>query len=223
MNYSNIISDFTWSYSRIKQFEMCPYGFLLRYIKMVPRKNLFFSDYGTFIHKIIEKYLRGELDRKSLYSYYLANFRQSVTGRAPNRDIFKTYFEQGLRYMADINFPYPHPAAVEERVDFSIEDKAFTGIIDCVAVDNGGVIILDNKSRVLKPRSSKSRPTKSDIELDSYLRQLYIYSIPVREQYGSDPVRLEFNCFRSGDIISEKFLPAGSKAVGARFHRRDHQ
>ena len=71
MKYSNIISDFTWSYSRINQFEMCPYAFLLNYIKHTPKKPLFFSDYGSFIHKLIEQYLNGELKKDELAGEYL--------------------------------------------------------------------------------------------------------------------------------------------------------
>lgn len=91
------------------------------------------------------------------------------------------------------------------RVDFFIGDKPFTGIIDCVAKDGDSIIILDNKSRALKPRSGRKKPTKSDLELDEYLRQLYLYSIPIQTEFQQYPERLEFNCFRMQQIISEPF------------------
>jgi len=157
------------------------------------------------MHKIIELYLKGELDKKDLASYYLENFRKEVKGYAPSRDIFKTYFEQGLNYLLHIDrFPYQLPLCVEEQLDFNIEDKKFTGIIDCIAKDDG-LIIVDNKSRTLKPRSKRNKPTKSDEELDAYLRQLYLYSIPVKSTFHTYPARLEFNCFRTGELISEPF------------------
>ena len=205
MKYSNIISDFTWSYSRINQFEMCPYAFLLNYVKRTPKKPMFFSDYGSFIHKLIEQYLNGELKKEELAGEYLARFKREVRGVAPNGDIFKTYFEQGLTYLSNINFPYPEPLCVEHKVEFKIGDKPFTGIIDCVAKDKDGIILVDNKSRALKARSKRKKPTKSDVELDEYLRQLYLYSIPIKNTYHRYPARLEFNCYRTGQLISEPF------------------
>lgn len=204
MKYSNIIADFTWSYSRINQFEMCPYAFLLHYIKHTPKKPLFFSDYGSFIHKLIEQYLNEELTKEELPGEYLSRFKREVLGAAPNRDIFKSYFNQGYDYLSGINFPYK-PLCVEHRVEFTVGDKPFTGIIDCVAKEKNGIVLVDNKSRALKERSKRKKPTKSDEELDNYLRQLYLYSIPIKDTFHTYPVRLEFNCYRTGQWISEPF------------------
>ena len=90
-------------------------------------------------------------------------------------------------------------------MNFSIGDNNFAGIIDCVAKDESGIVIVDNKSRALKPRSGRKKPTKADVELDEYLRQLYFYSIPIKDTFHSFPKRLEFNCFRTGQLISEPF------------------
>jgi hypothetical protein len=195
----------TWSYSRIQAFENCPYQFFLSYIKPEDEQPMFFSDYGNFMHKIIEMHLKKQLPKDSLVLYYLANFRTNIRGQAPNIKIFETYFEQGMRYLANINFPYSAPLGIEERVEFFIGEKPFVGFIDCVAEQDNSLVILDNKSRTLKLRSKKKTPTKTDKELDSYLRQLYIYSIPIKDQFHKYPDRLEFNCFRSGQLISEPF------------------
>lgn len=205
MQYSNIISNFTWSYSRIKQFEMCPYAFLLHYIKHTPKKQLFFSNYGSFVHKILERYLTGELKKSELASEYLSHFKTRVRGKAPTPEIFKSYFEQGFNYFRNINFPYKKLLAVEDKMDFEVDGNKFVGVVDCVAQDGDGLVIVDHKSRALKERSMRRKPTKTDEELDTYLRQLYLYSVPVKEKYGRFPDRLEFNCFRTGKIISERF------------------
>lgn len=57
----------------------------------------------------------------------------------------------------------------------------------------------------MKPRSSRAKPTKADEELDAYLRQLYIYSAAVEEEYGKTPKSLCFNCFRDKLFIIEPF------------------
>lgn len=205
MNYSTIISEFTWSYSRINQFEMCPYAFLLNYIKRTPKKQMFFSNYGSFIHKLIEQYLNGAIQKEDLLGEYLLRFKDEVRGSAPNGDIFKSYFQQGYSYMEHFDFPYKDPLFVEQRVSFDLDGKPFVGVIDCVVKDDKGLVILDNKSRALKPRSNRKKPTKSDDELMRYLRQLYLYSIPIKGLFHTYPDRLEFNCFRTGTLISEPF------------------
>lgn len=205
MDYSHIIDNMIWSYSRITTFESCPYRFLLRYILNLKKKRLFFSDYGLFMHSIIEKALKSELHKSELASYYLLNFRDNIFGKAPNVSIFQSYFSDGLKYLSDFQFPYKGQqiSGVESEVHFKINDKDFVGIIDVVAEDGG--VILDNKSRNLKPRSKRKKPTLSDKELDEYLKQLYIYAIATQAQYNKLPERLEFNCFREGIHISEPF------------------
>ena len=41
---------------------------------------MFFSDYGGFVHQIMEQYLQGELDEQDLSLYYLTHFREAVGG-----------------------------------------------------------------------------------------------------------------------------------------------
>lgn len=205
MKYTNIIDTFTWSYSRITQFENCKYCFLLKYIKSVKsEKRNFFSDYGKFMHLIIQKYLNGELKREELTGYYLTKYRKSIAGRAPTRSIFNNYFSQGLIYLHNIEPKNGNIIAVEKEVSFNIADKNFIGFIDVVS-DENGIILTDNKSRALKKRTNGKKQTKSDKELDNYLKQLYIYSVAIKQELGVLPSFLRFNCFRTNTIITEPF------------------
>lgn len=205
MNYSHIISDMTWSYSRITCFEQCRYKFLLKYIYEQQEDKMFFASYGSFIHKIMEMYLSGELKRDELLGYYLVNFKSNVGGKPPSQKVFKSYFEQGVEYLKNMNFPYSTDLDVESEVEFLIGENKFIGYIDCRCTDGDNLIILDHKSRNLKPRSTKGKILKTDLELDDYLRQLYIYSIPTFEKYGRYPSTLAFNCFRENLVIKEPF------------------
>lgn len=207
MKYSNIIEDMVWSYSRLTTFEDCPYRFYLNYILHEHKEPRFFSDYGSFIHKLMEQYLSGEMPREEMLPFYLRNFPTEIRGAAPSIDMYRKYLNQGVQYLETFYFPY-EPVAVEKKLDFKIGKYPFTGIIDCVAMDGDGLVILDHKSRTLSQRSGRDKPTKTDLELDKYLRQLYLYSIPVQEEFGRLPDKLVFNCFRSGEIIVEPFNTA---------------
>ena len=200
----------TWSYSRLTSFSDCPYKWFLTYLyrdeygKPLKKQSGFFAEFGSYIHLIIQMYLSGELARKDLSTYYVAHFAENVCAKAPNRKIHHNYFEQGFYYLDNISFPKRKIISVEEKMEFIFADRPWTGFIDVVS-DDGQLIITDHKSRTLKPRSKRSKPTKSDAELDDYLRQLYVYSAAVKDKYGRFPDILEFNCFRSQTMIQEPF------------------
>lgn len=203
--YAPLIEDMVWSYSRVKAFEDCPYRWYLKYIRRLPGKDMFFSDYGSFVHKLIELYFLGEKTRDELRDIYLREFRSHVKGRAPSLKVFENYFKSGLSYIQNIvPFPY-NMVAVEKRVDFKMDGIPFVGYIDYLGEKDGDLYVVDNKSRTLKPRSARASPTKADEELDAYLRQLYIYSAAVEQECGKKPKVLCFNCFRAPIFIKEPF------------------
>lgn len=206
INYAPLIDDMVWSYSRIKAFVDCPYRFYLKYIRHIHGKEMFFASYGTFMHKLIETYFKEGKSPRQLTDIYLRDFKKEVVGRAPNKTVFGNYFTGGLEYLRVIHpFPY-RPAAIEKKVDFKVNGIPFIGYIDFLGELDGSLYVVDNKSRVLKPRSKREKPTKTDEELDAYLRQLYLYSAAVEEEYGVRPHKLCFNCFRTDTFIEEPFL-----------------
>lgn len=206
--YSLITSDMTWSFSRVGCFEQCPYRFFLNYINLSPKAPMFFSDYGSFLHDILSRFYSGQLSKSQLVTYYLLNFRSSVRGAAPSQQVYLNYFHQGVEYLNNITEPSGEILAVEKAFSFSVDGLPFVGVADLLVRD-GALIIWDHKARSLKERSKRGKYTKSDEELDRYLRQLYLYSIAVRDIYGNYPDYLAFNCYRTGQIIMEPFLMDG--------------
>lgn len=204
--YRPVIEDMTWSYSRITCFDDCKYRWYLKYILEFPTDEMFFANYGKFIHGILEEYYRGNLSKDDMVSKYLVEFHNVVKGEPPNNKVFKTYFTDGLEYLKSFT-PLPYKLIdVEHKIDFKLNGKQFVGIADYIGeTDDGNLIIIDNKSRNLKPRSKGSRYTKDDETLDEYFRQLYLYAYAVCEEYGKLPGYLGFNCFRNGNVIVEPF------------------
>jgi hypothetical protein len=196
----------TWSYSRLTSFDGCPYGWYLKYIRMLrPEGEQFFSSYGSLIHECLELFLKGEATREELVTKYLTEFRKRTRGETPRSDMKLKYFENGLAYLQNLR-PFPFkPLAVEQKVDFQLDGKRFVGVIDCLAEDDTGILIVDHKSHRLKPRSRKANPTETDKELDKYLRQLYLYAVWVVRTLKKKPRKLVFNCFRDGRLIREPF------------------
>lgn len=131
ISYKPVINKMVWSHSRVKAFEMCPYGWYLKYICKLPSKELFFSSYGSFVHNLLERYYNGELAKSQLLYKYLSEFKMQVTARAPTPAIFKKYFQDGVSYFKQFQrLPY-EVKKVEEELDGEIGGVKFRGIIDC--------------------------------------------------------------------------------------------
>jgi len=203
-----------WSYSRLQQFHSCKYGWLLKYVFEVPQRRLFFSEYGKLMHELIAGALSGALTWRAAEAEFIRRFHGVLQCQEHWKCFGRTgsikagYFMDGLRYLqsSGATLEELQPLAVESYVEFEVEGHPFCGYIDLIARDTTGAItIVDHKSRALKERGG--RRVKSNALLDEYQRQLYLYSIPVAEQFGP-PEYLAFNCFRSGVLISEPFSQA---------------
>lgn len=167
---------------------------------------MFFANYGKFVHELLASFYSGEKSKTELEAEYLRDFRAQVKAYAPNKTVFKNYFVDGLNCIRRLQKPKNKVLSVENKVEFQIGDIPLIGYIDRLEEDQDGrIFVIDNKSRTLKPRSRRSKPTKSDEELDQYLKQLYLYSIPVQDQFGKPPDKLCFDCFRNQAFIEEPF------------------
>ena len=166
---------------------------------------MFYASYGSFIHKLIEKYYRGELEIAELPTAFLLGFSDQVLGERPQESVVVKYIQAGKSYFEDFR-PFPfEPLAVEEKLDFDLDGKPFTAILDFRGAADGKLAIVDNKSRDLKPRSKAGKYTAKDRELDEMLEQLYLYAHGVYRLYGEFPEWLCFNCFKTKQFIQEPF------------------
>lgn len=205
LSYRPLIEGMTWSYSRVETFESCPYKWFLKYIKKYEDEDQFFATYGSFMHKLIERFYRGELSEGQMLSTFLTDYKKEIKGQRPKANVVENYISDGVSYLKSFTrFPYKM-IDVEHKVDFKINGYPFVGYIDFLGESDSGLVIIDNKSRDLKPRSGKTKPTAKDKELDTMMRQLYIYSEAVKQEFGVLPSTLCFNCFRSSTLIQEPF------------------
>lgn len=205
MIYRPLIEGMKWSYSRAHSFEQCKYGWFLRYIHKTPKQDCFYTSYGSFMHRLIEWYHRGLFTASELVNIFIKDFSKAVEGARPGESIVRKYIKAGIDYFKTVE-PYPfNVVAVEERIEFDLDGIPMIAVIDLLGEEDGEYIIVDNKSRDLKPRSNRKTPTVNDKTLDEMLRQLYIYAGAVKSKYGKFPKRLCFNCFKNKVFIDEPF------------------
>lgn len=202
--------DWRWSYSRLRQFESCKYGWLLKYVFDIPQRKLFFSEYGRLMHELIAGALSGTTSWQAAEIQYARRLHGVLQCHGPPGSVKAGYFMEGFRYLQGNGATLAglQPLAVEPYVEFEAGGHPFCGYIDLVARNDADALcIVDHKSRALKERGG--RRVKSNALLDEYLRQLYLYSIPVAERFGPPDV-LAFNCFRSGSLITEPYSQVAS-------------
>lgn len=201
--YKPLIEKMRWSYSRITAFSQCPYGWYLKYIHKAEEEELFYASFGKFMHELLEKFYSGKALPAELEAEFFCDFADKVSGSRPNN--IDTYIQQGSRFLRELKAPDFKVLGTEKFVRFKIADKKLVGVIDLLAEDDDGVFIVDHKSHKLSKPSGRAKPTKSDEELEQYLRQLYLYSAAVEQELGVLPYKLCFNCFMNGKFIEVPF------------------
>jgi hypothetical protein len=169
------LSEFLFSFSSINTYKHCPYSFYLMYDKRVKRDGNFFSDYGNFIHSIVEAYFKGELDVWEMSSYYKNNFFNNINyDPPPLYNILNSYYNSGLKFFDNFDFDKDHYEIInsEEFIKGTIKDYKITIKPDLVFrnKETGETIIIDFKTSEIY----KNKKLDED-KLKSYKEQLSIY------------------------------------------------
>ena len=156
MIYRPLIEEMTWSYSRIECFHDCPYRWFLKYIREESEKPMFYSSYGSFMHKLLEDFYKGEISQKEMYIKFLFDFSSNVQGDRPSEKIVENYIHEGEKFIKSFS-PLPFkPIAIEKWFSFDIRGKQFQGFVDYIGELDGEIFVVDHKSRKLKKRSNRN-------------------------------------------------------------------
>jgi len=205
LSYKPFYDEMVWSNSRVQCYRDCPYQFYMKYIGKNDEQPQFYKSFGLFMHKIIEQYYTQGLSKSDMKIKFLVNYQKEVLGQRPSASISQKYIEDALKYLETFE-PLPfNMLAVEKRVEFKVGDKNCVGIIDYLGEKDGNLYIVDHKSRRLKQKSNRKKPTKNDLTIDDTLKQLYLYSKAIKDEYGVFPKALYLNCFLNRELIEQPF------------------
>lgn len=207
MNENFVLDTMTWSFSRCNY--TCLYEFDLHYIECNDVTDSFFGQFGTFCHLILQKYADGELDLFELAQYYEDHFDEEVWMDAPftkGGDLKESYFYKGLEFFENLT-PFLDEyevLGVEKEIHFQIDGHDFVGYIDLLLRENetGRIIIWDWKSGSIKllKNGEVSKAKKEQEHFLEFKRQLYLYSIPILEEYGRVDA-LHWGLFKDGNNL----------------------
>lgn len=218
-SYQPIMERMTWSFSRIETYNSCPYQFFLKYIVGASKVPLFYSSFGSFMHKLMERFYKGELKREDLVIEYLTGYQSNVKGERISEKVSTSYFEAGLRYLKSFTPFETDTIAVEKKVRFKVGDYPFVGILDYLGTCENGLFLIDHKSRDLRPRSTRLKPTKYDLLLDKMQEQLYLYCYAIEQKERLRPDYIGFNSFRTNKLIIEPYSQSKEDSTMERIER----
>lgn len=77
--YKNILDNMVWSFSSVNSYCTCPYAFKLSYIDKKEKVNNAFAEFGSFVHSLLEKYFKGEIEFFELSQMYESEYDSNVT------------------------------------------------------------------------------------------------------------------------------------------------
>jgi hypothetical protein len=203
MNNDFILDGFTWSFSKLDTYITCPKMFKDTYIDgTIKEESNAFAEFGTFGHKILEKYYRGEFEIYELGEIYEKHYNKAVISKFPRNpytDLNTTYYEAGKIYFDNFSGEFDKftVLGVEEQFETEIEGYKFTGIIDLILQDpvTNDITVVDHKS--MSKKSKKVMQYK--------YHQLYIYAKYIHDKFGEYPSNLIFNLYRILLIDEHKF------------------
>lgn len=200
-----------YSYTKLTTFEECPYQYWLNYVltpdqykkhfgnaREADKENNAFAEYGSAMHKILERYAKNELALFELEDEFAKAYSTEIKHEFPSNqyvDLAEQYYSDGMEFLSAFNgFDDYEILGVEheigEEIDFEHGDNfVLKGYIDLLyrQKSDGALVIHDWKSKA---------KFASRAEQAKYARQLYTYAIYTYRQYGVYPDILRFYCFR---------------------------
>lgn len=195
------ISDMVWSYSRLSAYYNCKWAWSRTYLQYIRGEGNFYAQSGSLMHQTLEDYASGKVDLWDLSQHYEKIYGDFVNLPAPYNkyhDMNEKRFAEAIEYLDNFEGfeDVGEIISVEKEIKITIADKyKMIGYIDLLLSKDGEYIVLDHKSR--------GKLTKKD--LADYMKQLYIYSKAVYDEFGKYPVKLILNQFNIRTLTCQDF------------------
>jgi hypothetical protein len=174
--YDFVLNNMKYSYSSATTYETCSHGFKLTYIDAEDRGNNFYGEYGSFVHLVLEKFFKNELDIFELSQFFKDNYDAYVVSPPPgfHKNAREDYFNKGLAYFEEFDF------------DKSLYD--IVGIEDSIETEFQDIKLIVKPDLILKHKETeknilidyKTANAYKNGKLDKtkmagYLKQFYLY------------------------------------------------
>lgn len=189
-----------YSYSRLNSFEQCPWAWNRTYNDGIRGLNSCFSEFGSLIHSILERYEKGELAIDRMVDAFEWEFDDAIKSpwmKTKNGTLRDSYYKQGVDFLTNYKFSdVKEILGVEEHFKVPINDWYLQGFIDLIYINNNDNLVI---------RDWKSGKNWSRDVIEDHAKQPYLYSKYISDKYGKFPDYLEFYSFRENKPHLLKF------------------
>jgi len=203
-----------YSYSRLETFEKCKLKFKYKYIdEIIPEiPKSIEAHLGTIIHETLEWFYKKIMEKTipsldEVIVHYSEKWAEESSEEKLIVNKFmkeKDYFDKGVRFLLDYYFKHQpfkdNTIATEKQVQINLDEtgeKKLVGFIDRLVhnLENNEIEIHDYKT-------ASFLPTKEDLQRN---RQLALYSIGIKEEFGKDKdIKLIWHFLAHNEKISIK-------------------
>ena len=174
--YDFILDNMRYSYSSVNSFLTCPFCFRLTYIDHEERTGNSFSDFGNLIHKIMEEFFKGTIEKDQMLSYYIAHWNEYVVNEFPQSPpgMKQNYYNAGIEFFKKFKFD-------KEAYDILFIEGEVRSVYHDIQLVVKPDLILREKSTgkciLVDYKTARMKSTKKDKEkqLEEYMRQMELY------------------------------------------------
>ena len=193
----SVLDGFRWSFSKLEVAASCPFAFKKIYMDGVKPAANPFAQLGSLCHDLLARHEQGELAVYDLLPAFLKRYPKIVNAEWPAFPL--NLEERTCQRIADYfrvfnGFPFRRILMVEEKLIGTLCDRPFSGIIDLLAEDqNGRIILVDHKTSSI----SEYRGRK----LQHHKRQLLLYAHLLRQCCHIQVDAIAFNLIKEGEWL----------------------
>ena len=210
MSYKNELDKIIWSFSPLHLYEQCPDAF---YNKKITKDEInegnFYSDSGSFIHKINADIFLNEKNLDEAINDYVNNYENNIFYKTKQSIMDKKYI-QGIEYFLNFDLKKMKEydiVGVEDKILFKIDKYSFISYIDLIlkSKKNQELYLIDHKSltHFLK---KDGKPLKNQLSnFKSYSNQMYLYCNAIYNKYNQFPTKIIWNHFFEQKITEIPF------------------
>ena len=199
----HLTADFRYSFSKLAGYLQCPRSFYLNYVmKDSEGVGNFFGEVGSWCHSLLESWAKDEIPAFLLAEEFEAGYDEHVKMAPPPfpKNLGATSHDQCLSYFENFDGfgDEWEVISVEDKFILTYEGYNISGIADLVLrhKETGAIRIIDHKT---KSAASMAK------EINLYRKQLYLYALWVKQEFGQWPAKLIFNMFKEHTEIVEEF------------------
>lgn len=200
----------TYSYSQLSSFDECKYSFYLQRIEGIEdQASNAFAERGSLIHDLLDQWAKKILTKEQMLSEYERRYAEEVVTAWPkmlaSKGYAKTAYDKGIQFLEGFDeFKGYEVLSAEEKFEIALpltngETRPFVGIIDMMLREksSGDLIVCDHKSKSMQSFKKDE---------DHMYRQQLMYTLYIKQKYGSYPQRMMFHLFNESGVKIERLF-----------------